>query len=263
MLYRNCNHGQNEAQAIAAASQRPWQVNGIVRTNDGWKIAWPRANRDTSPLPPFPFHVYLIRGADSLIVDDVLADKLLCGLLQSMLCGPCWHLEVATTIQDNVWACIDHYEQEKSSRRSDSKAPYMPDKNCFLVIDSDKWEVEGLLSVEYTKENVHLPYDMRAERYKSWNHLATHLREQWSGQGMTTIEELLDAQNLARGWPIDLNCYPESGPDQSVNGMTLAADEQAYPLSHQPGAEALEYEDISVDVNGVVYEHLQDSGGFL
>lgn len=253
---------RTKAQARAAASQRPWQVDGIVRTIDDWKIVWPRSNRNTSSLPPFPFHVYLIRGADSLTVDDVLADKLLYCLLQPMLCDPCWHLEVATFIQDNVWACIDHYEQEKRIRRSDSKAPYMPDKNSFLVIDSDKWEIQGLLSVQYTKENAHLPYDMHAERYKSWDHLATHLREQWSDQGMTTVEELLDAQNLARGWPIDLNCYPENGPDERVNGMTLTADEQACPISHQPADEALDLEDISVDVNGVIYEQLRDFGGF-
>ncbi|KAG9594357.1 hypothetical protein KCU97_g5701, partial [Aureobasidium melanogenum] len=34
----------------------------------------------------------------------------------------------------------------------------MPNKNCFLVVDSKKWEDAGLLSVRYTKENTYPCY---------------------------------------------------------------------------------------------------------
>jgi hypothetical protein len=78
---------------------------------------------------------------------------------------------------------------------------------------------------------------------------------------MTTIEELLDANNLARGWPIDLDRYPESGPEQSVNGMTLADNEQVSSTPDQPAQEALDFEDISVHINGAVDQQCQDLGG--
>ncbi|KAG9868137.1 hypothetical protein KCU77_g440, partial [Aureobasidium melanogenum] len=34
----------------------------------------------------------------------------------------------------------------------------MPNKNCFLVVDSKKWEDAGLLSIRYTKENTYPCY---------------------------------------------------------------------------------------------------------
>jgi hypothetical protein len=224
------------------------------------KIAWSRTNGDSSPLPPFPFHVYLIRGADSSIPDEDLACRLMYCLSTYYFSDPCWHLEIFTTVQDNVFACVEHYEREKVFRRLESKAPYMPDKNCFLVIDSDKWKDEGLLYAQYTKENTHLPYDVTAERYKTWDHLSIRLRDEWSDQGRANIEELLDEKNLARGWPIDLDRYPESGPDRSVNGMTLA-NEQVSPTTYQPVYEALDFEDISVHINGAVDRQRQDFGG--
>jgi hypothetical protein len=139
-------------QAIQQSSVRPWDTQMIARAvNDHGstpvKIAWSRTDGDSSPLPPFPFHVYLIRGADSLTADEVLAHKLLRCLSTQQLADPCWHIEVFTTVQDNVFACIDHFEQEKAFRQFTSRAPYMPDKNCFLVLDSDKWEDDGLLSI--------------------------------------------------------------------------------------------------------------------
>jgi len=226
------------------------------------KIAWSRNMGDSSPLPPFPFHVYLIQGVSFLIADKNLAHRLLCCLSTQQLSDPCWHLEVFTTVQDNVFACIDHYEQEKAFRKLESYAPYLPDKNCFLVVDSDNWEREGLLSVEYSKENTHLPYDVTAERYESWDHLTFCLRDQWSDQGMTTVEELLDGQNLARGWPIDLSRYPDSGPRGHPNGMTLTANEHLYQTSDQPPGEALDFEDLSVHINGAYGEQRQDFEGF-
>ncbi|CAD0115048.1 unnamed protein product [Aureobasidium uvarum] len=258
---------RTKAQAIQQAGAPPsWDTQTLVRTLDGHgsspvKIAWSRTNGDSSPLPPFPFHVYLIRGADTLAADEVLADQLLSCLHKQQLADPCWHLELFTAVQDNIFACVDHYEQQKTLRKLGLQAPYMPDKNCFLVIDADKWKEEGLLSVRYTKERDHLPFNVTAERYKSWHHLATRLRDEWSDQGTTTIEELLDGQNLARGWPIDLNLYPESGPDQTVNGMTLATYEQPYSSSDQPADEALDFEDISVHMNGTFAEERQDPEG--
>ncbi|KAK6003398.1 hypothetical protein QM012_009169 [Aureobasidium pullulans] len=251
-----------KAQARQAASQRPWQVNAIVNAIDGWKMAWPRKDGDSSALPPFPFHVYLIHSARTTAVDEILADKLVYCLSQDMLCDPCWHIEVAVPVQDNVFACIDHYEQEKILRKAGSQAPYMPDKNCLLVVDTDNWEVEGLLSVQYTREDTQLPHDVNAERFKSWNHLATCLREQWSDQGMTTIEELLDGQNLARGWPIDLNLYPENGPDEYVNGKTFAAHESAFLTSHQRFHHTLDFGGISLDVANIIDEQRQDFQDF-
>ncbi|KAI4726310.1 hypothetical protein E4T49_05940 [Aureobasidium sp. EXF-10728] len=227
-----------------------------------WTRTWSRTNGCSSSLPPFPFHVYIIRGADSLTIDEVLADEILCRIHTQQLADPRWHLELFTAVQDNIFACVEHFEQEKTFRKLKSQAPYMPDKNCFLVIDADEWKDEGLLSVRYTKENTHLPFNVTAERYKSWNHLATRLRDQWSEQGMTTLEELLDAQNLTRGWPIDTNLYPEGGSNQKVNGMTLAAYEQSSLSPHQPGDEALDFESISIHVNGTVAEKRQDSGSF-
>ncbi|KAG9687449.1 hypothetical protein KCU95_g11105, partial [Aureobasidium melanogenum] len=258
---------RTKAQALKESSAPPWYTRILVRTLEDHgsspvKIAWSRTNGDSSPLPPFPFHVYVIRGADSLTADEVFAERLMYHLQLQQLCDPCWHLEIFTTIRDNVFACIDHYEQEKTFRKFESQAPYMPDKNCFLVVDSDKWEDEGLLSVQYIKENAHLPYNMHAERFKSWDHLVTHLREEWSNQGMTTIEELLDGQNIARGWPIDLNLYPGSGPDESVNGKPIAAYEPASPTSHHSAHGVLDFEDINVDVNGVVIEQREDLEGF-
>ena len=88
-----------------------------------------------------------------MLVDEVFAERLIYHLQPQQLCDPCRHLELITAIQNNVCACIDHYEQEKSFRKFDSQAPYMPDKNCFLVVDSKKWEDAGLLSIRYTKEN--------------------------------------------------------------------------------------------------------------
>lgn len=259
---------RTKAQAIAQSSAHPWNTQITARTLDDHssapvKLAWSRSQGEDSPLPPFPFHVYVIRGGDFLVADEDLAYKLLCRLSTQQLCDPCWHLEVFTTVKDNVFACIDHYEQEKGSRILGSRAPYVPDKNCFLVIDSDKWEDEGLLSIEYTKENSHLPYDVTAKRYKGWDHLAIHLREQWSEQGMTTIEELLDGQNLARGWPIDLTRYPESGARQGpINGMTLTANEQPAQAWHQPADDALDFEDLSVHTCGAYGERRQDLEGF-
>lgn len=227
------------------------------------KIVWSRTNGDSSPLPPFPFNVYLIRDVESLVADEDLAYKLLCRIHTQQLADPCWHLEVFTAVQDNVFACIDHYEQEKSLRKLESQAPYMPDKKCFLVVDSDDWEREGLLSVQYTNENTHLPYGVTAERYKSWDHLATCLRDQWSEQGMATVEELLDGQNLARGWPIDLNRYSGSGPRQGhLNGMTLAANEQTSRTLHQPADKGLDFEYLSVHIDGAFGQQCQDLGGF-
>ncbi|CAD0087651.1 unnamed protein product [Aureobasidium vineae] len=259
---------RTKAQAIEQAGAPPsWDTQTLARTLDDHgsapiKIAWSRTNGDSSPLPPFPFHVYLTRGADSLTADEVLGYQLLYRLHTQELADPCWHLELFTVVQDNVFACVEHYEQEKAFRKFGFHAPYMPDKNCFLVIDSDKWRDEGLLSVRYTKERAHLPYNVTAERYKSWNHLATRLRGEWSEQGMTNIEELLDGENLARGWPINLNLYPEGGPDQTVNGMTLATYEQPNSSSDQPADEAPDFEDISVHMNGTVAEKRQDSEGF-
>lgn len=79
---------------------------------------------------------------------------------------------------------------------------------------------------------------------------------------MTTIEELIDGQNLARGWPIDLNLYPESGPDKSVNGKAIAAYEPVSPTSYHSAHEALDFEDISMDVDGVVIEQREDLEDF-
>ncbi|THY74105.1 hypothetical protein D6C86_09429 [Aureobasidium pullulans] len=259
---------RTKVQAIQQAGAPPsWETQTLVRALDDHssspvKIAWSRTNGDSSPFPPFPVHVYLIRGVDSLAADEVLADQLLYCLHKQQLADPCWHLELFTAVRDNIFACVEHYQQEKISRRLGSQAPYVPDKNCFLVIDSDKWKEEGLLSVRYTKENASLPYNVMAERYKNWDHLATRLRDEWSDQGMISIEELLDGENLARGWPIDLNLYPESGPDQSVNGMTLAAFEQSPSSALQSADEALDFESISVHVNGAVAEQCQDSDGF-
>ncbi|KAG9854987.1 hypothetical protein KCU98_g2059, partial [Aureobasidium melanogenum] len=258
---------RTKAQALKESSAPPWYTRILVHTLEDHgsspvKIAWSRTNGDSSPLPLFPFHVYVIRGADSLTADEVFAERLMYHLQLQQLCDPCWHLEIFTTIRDNVFACIDHYEQEKTFRKFESQAPYMPDKNCFLVVDSDKWADEGLLSVQYIKENAHLPYNMHAERFKSRDHLVTHLREEWSDQGMTTVEELLDGQNITRGWPIDLNLYPGSGPDESVNGRTIAAYEPASPTSHHSAHGVLDFEDINVDVNGVVIEQREDLEGF-
>ncbi|KAI5194102.1 hypothetical protein AUEXF2481DRAFT_33263 [Aureobasidium subglaciale EXF-2481] len=250
------------AEAIKQRLERPLDSRTIVRSFDDVQIAWSRSQGGSSPLPPFPFHIYLIRGATSLNVTGVLTDKLLCYISGwQQLCDPCWHLEVFTTVQDNVFACIEHYEQEQTSRRLDCEKPYMSDKTCFLVVDSDEWEDEGLLCVEYTND-AHLPYGVKAERYKSWDSLATRLREQWSYQGMTTIEELLDERNLARGWSIDLNLYPDSGPEKSVNGMSLIDDEQASTALHPSALNVADLVTVlSADVDGVVEEPRQDSRG--
>ena len=259
---------RTKAQAIAQSTPRPWSTQIIARTvhdhgSAPVKIAWPRNMGDYSPLPPFPFHVYLIQGVNSLIADEDLAYKLLCCLGIQQLSDPCWHLEVFTTVQDNVFACIDHYEREKAFRKLESQAPCLPDKNCFLVVNSDNWELEGLLSVKYSKENTHLPYDVTAERYKSWDHLTSCLRDQWSDQGMTTVEELLAGRNLARGWPIDLSRYPDSGPRQGhLNGMIFAANEHLSQTSDQPPGEALDFEDFSVHINYAYGEQRQDLEGF-
>jgi hypothetical protein len=78
---------------------------------------------------------------------------------------------------------------------------------------------------------------------------------------MITIEELLDGQNLARGWPIDLNCYPGNGPRQSVNAMTLAIEGQEPSASHQPADEPLDFEDLSAHINAAVGHQCQDLEG--
>ncbi|KAI4718195.1 hypothetical protein E4T48_05619 [Aureobasidium sp. EXF-10727] len=263
---------RTKAQAIEQAAALPSRNSQTIDRTSldhcsapvkiAWARTWSRTNGYSSSLPPFPFHVYIIRRADSLLVDEVLTDEILCRIHTQQLADPRLHLELFTAVQDNIFACVEHYEQEKTFRKLKSRAPYMPDKNCFLVIDADSWKIEGLLSVRYTKENTHLPYNMTAERYKSWDHLATRLREEWSGQGMATIEELLDAQNLSRGWPIDTDLYPEGGPNQSVNGMTLAAYEQPPCSPHQPADEVLDFKSISIHVNGTVAEKREDSGGF-
>lgn len=79
---------------------------------------------------------------------------------------------------------------------------------------------------------------------------------------MTTIGELIDGQNLARGWPIDLKLHPQSGSDKSVNGKAIAAYEQVSPTSHHSAHEALDFEEISVDVDGVLIEQCEDLEGF-
>ncbi|KAI5277150.1 hypothetical protein E4T47_00009 [Aureobasidium subglaciale] len=250
------------AEAMKQRFERPWDSRTVVRSFDDVQIAWSRLQGGSSTLPPFPFHVYLICGATSLTVTEVLTDKLLYYLSGwQQLCDPCWHLEVFTTVQDNVFACIEHYEQEQASRRLECEKPYMSAKTCFLVVDSDDWEEEGLLSVEYAND-AHLPYGVKAERYKSWDSLATRLREQWSYQGMTTVEELLDERNLARGWSIDLNLYPDIGPEQSVNGMSLLDDEQASTALHPAVLDVADLVTVlSANVDGVVEEPRQDSGG--
>jgi hypothetical protein len=257
--------GRTRAQAQAQSAPPPWATQIVARTLDDYrsdpvKIAWSRTNGDSSPLPPYPFHVYLIRGVASLSANEDLAYKLMYYICTDYLADPCWHLEIFTTVHENVFECVDHYEQEKAFRRLQSQAPYMPDKTCFLVVDSDKWIDEGLLYVHYTKENENLPYVVTAERYKSWNHLSIRLGDEWSDQGMTTMEELLDKENVARGWQIDVNRYPESGPNSSVNGMTLA-DVQASPTSYQSGHEALDFDETSVHFNGAVAHQRQDLGG--
>jgi hypothetical protein len=185
---------RTKAQAMAQATPAPWHTQITARTIDDHdsapvKIAWSRTNGDLSPLEPYPFHVYLIHGVDSLIADEALAYQLMCSISTDYFSDPRWHLEVFTAVQDNVSACVDHYEQEKTFRKLESQAPYMPVENCFLVVDSEKWKDEGLLYVQYTKENAYLPYDVTAERYKSWDHLSTRLKDEWSDQGMTTIED--------------------------------------------------------------------------
>lgn len=262
------------ADAMRQRFERPWDSRTIVRDVDDHdsapvKIVWPRTNRQPSPLPPFPFHLYLMHGAESLVVDEVLCDKVICYMdYWQQLSDPCWHLEIYASIQDNVFACIDHYEKERAFRESESESPYMPDKKCFLVVDSDKWEDEGLLSVEYTTGDANLPYDLKAERYESWDSLASRLRQQWSTQGMTTVEELLDGKNAARGWPIDLDLYDEDGPEQSFNATHLAGDETRQPPhqpQHQPPSESLGVPMISdlddAHVDSVIEEQRQDSQG--
>jgi hypothetical protein len=169
---------RTKAQAMAQATPAPWHTQITARTIDDHdsapvKIAWSRTNGDLSPLEPYPFHVYLIHGVDSLIADEALAYQLMCSISTDYFSDPRWHLEVFTAVQDNVSACVDHYEQEKTFRKLESQAPYMPVKNCFLVVDSEKWKDEGLLYVQY----------------KSWDHLSTRLKDEWSDQGMTTIED--------------------------------------------------------------------------
>ncbi|KAI4849552.1 hypothetical protein E4T44_03280 [Aureobasidium sp. EXF-8845] len=257
--------GRTREQAIAQSTPPPWATQIVARTLDDYrsdpvKIAWSRKNGDSSPLPPYPFHVYLIRGVTSLSANEELAYKLIYYLCIDQLADTCWHLEIFTTVHENVFECVDHYEQERAFRRSQSQAPYIPDKNCFLVVDFRKWIDEGLLYVQYTKENIHLPYNVKAERYKSRDHLSIRLRDEWSDKGRENIEEFLDKENVARGWQIDLNRYPESGPDQSVKRMILA-DEQAFPTSHQSAYEALNFDDISVHFNGAVAHQRQDLGG--
>jgi hypothetical protein len=256
---------RTRAQAVAQARIPPWHTQISARTLDDHgsapvKIAWSRTNGDLSPLEPYPFHVYLIRGVDSLIADEALAYQLMRSLSTDYFSDPRWHLEVFTAVQDNVFACVNHYEQEKTFRKLESQAPYMPDKNCFLVVDSDNWKDEGLLYIEYTKGNEHLPYDVTAERYKSRDHLSDRLMEEWSDQCRENIEQLLDAQNSARGWQIYLSLYDESGPEHSVNGMTLAAREQASPIPRQSAYDALDSKGISVNIDGIVNEQCQDSG---
>lgn len=119
---------RTKAQVIRQSSPLPWDERILVRTLDDHgsapvKIAWARTDSDSSPLPPFPFFVYLIHGAESVTVDETLADKLVCRLQLQQLCDPCWHLEIFTTIQDNVCVCIDHYEQEKLFRKSGCYSP--------------------------------------------------------------------------------------------------------------------------------------------
>jgi hypothetical protein len=41
---------------------------------------------------------------------------------------------------------------------------------------------------------------------------------------MTTVEELLDERNAARGWPVDLELYDRGGPGRCVNGMSFFDD---------------------------------------
>jgi hypothetical protein len=250
---------------VAQARLPPWHTEILARTIDDHvsapvKIAWSRTNGDLSPLEPYPFHVYLIRGVNALSANEDLAQRLMRSLSTDYFSDPRWHLEVFTAVQDNVFACVDHYEQEKVFRRLGSQAPYMPDKNCFLVVDSEKWKDEGLMYVEYTKGSEHLPYDVTAERYKSRDHLSDRLMEEWSDQCRENIEQLLDAQNLARGWQIYLSLYDESGPEHSVNGMTLADKEQTSSTSDQPAQEAFDFEGISPNIDGIVNEQCQDSG---
>jgi len=258
------------AEAMQQRFERPWVTRTVVRAVDDndsrpVNIVWSRSDTETSPLPPFPFHIYVIREAGSLQVDEVLCDKLICYInYWQSLCDPCWHLEVYASIQDNVFACVEHHEGEKGYRRGDVEGPYMPDKNCFLVVDSEKWEEQGLLSVEYTTHDTYLPYHVNAERYRDWESLASHLRGQWADQGMTTVEELLDEKNAARGWPINLDLYDENGPDQRVNGMDFSNDRipqaQLSSVEHRVDLEAmLDLQDV--DVDGVVEEQREDLGG--
>lgn len=250
------------AERIKAMFAHPWAQRTVVRAvhdHDSFlvKIAWARSEREHSPLPPFPFHVYLIRGAESLEADETIPDKLLCYLRCQALCDPRWHLEVYTSVQDNVFACVYHHEKEKNFRKDDRESPYMPINYCFLVVDSENWEKEGLLSVEYAIDGASLPYAVNAARYTHWGSLAYHLRHQWIDQGTTFTEELLDEENAARGWPIDLDLYDEDGPKPELTELALFGKTTSETSIASPSSGKIDLSDT--DVEGIIEEQREDS----
>jgi hypothetical protein len=258
-----------------------------ITDHTGNKVIIP-GSYSNSGLGLFPFQVYILESAKSLVAHNDFADKLKRYIAANQACirfnENCrWRLEIFTAVQSSVLECIHHHEKEKEYRKSVGLGPIMLNRKELIIVDTEDWQNTGLLSVEYTaqlfgrdgserdfenhvsdnpsweddEEELVLPglrKDLVVQRHQHVDLFAEHfLQKIWDDEGHEWALSLLMERNVALGWPDDAH---------SLNFITLPDKPVAKQITRgylrHEKRPRLEDEDDDCEDEWFSYEEVED-----
>lgn len=180
-------------------------------------LAWQAdTGRDQNKIPLFPFQVYVLQSATASIRDPAFPSKFVhkaTGTGEFLSPDADYRFEIYRGSFGNSLDCVDHQRAEVEWRNRNGIWPQMVERwsaasnmrfAAFIVaIESDAWEVEGFVSVNFQYSNrlgdlVPPSCSTGAFRERDIEYLPRLLREKWISAGHTWTQLELARRN--DGW---------------------------------------------------------------